>query len=50
MENATIDSFVNKECFDYKDIMRNFNSWLEKNKFSTDCEVFDVENFCMQSI
>lgn len=50
MEIATIDSFINKGCFDYKDIMRNFKSWLEKNKFTTDGGVFDVENSCMQSI
>lgn len=42
MEIATIDLFINKGCFDCKDIMMNLYYWLKENKFTTVGEVFDA--------
>lgn len=50
MEIATIDSFINKGCFDCKDIMLNFYYWLKENKFTAVGEVFDAGHTCIQSI
>lgn len=50
MEIATIDSFINKGCFDCKDIMMNFYYWLKENKFTAVGEVFDAGHTCIQSI
>lgn len=47
---ATIDSIINKSCFDFKDIMLNFYYWLKENKFTAVGEVFDAGHTCVQSI
>lgn len=50
MEIATIDSFINKEKFDYEDIMNNFYCWLHDAKYTSGDEVFDAGRTCIQSI
>ena len=44
MEIATIDSFINKGCFDCKDIMMNFYYWLKENKFTAEMTLFDSDS------
>ena len=39
---ATAKSIKDKGCIDLKDIHKNFETWLYKNKFTANDEVFDV--------
>lgn len=50
MEIATIESFINKGCFDCNDIMMNFYYWLKENRYTPDGKVFDAGHTCIQSI
>ena len=50
MEIALIDSLINKNGFDYKDIMNNFLCWMTQDKYTANGEVFDVGITCMNAI
>ena len=50
MELALIDSFINKDKFDYDDIMNNFYSWLHDSKYTATDKVFDAGRTCIQAI
>ena len=50
MEIATIDSFIQKGCFDYNDIMNNFVDWVQYGKYTPDGTVFDIGRTCLKAI
>lgn len=50
MELALIDSYNNKDYFDYDDIMTNFYYWLHDSKYTATDEVFDAGRTCIQAI
>jgi len=50
MEIATIDSIINKNKVDYKDIMENFVKWLTEAKYTPHGIVFDKGITCMEAI
>ena len=50
MEIATIDSFINKGCFDSRDIMNNFYLWVKDAKYTAGDVMFDIGHTCLQAI
>lgn len=50
MTLATMDSIINKNSIDIKDIMMNFYYWLKENRYTATGEVFDAGRTCIQSI
>ncbi len=50
MEIATIDSFIEKGCFDYYDIMTKFLKWINNGEYTATGEVFDVGRTCLKAL
>lgn len=50
MEIATIDSFIEKGCFDYYDIMNKWLNWINYAEYTANNEVFDVGHTCLKAI
>ena len=50
MEIATIESFLEKDCFDYSDIMTKWVNWLYYADYTATEKVFDVGNSCLNAI
>jgi ADP-ribosylglycohydrolase len=50
MEIATIDSFIDKGCFDYHDIMSRWVDWIDKGRYTANDRVFDVGRTCLGAI
>lgn len=50
MELATIDSYINCEKWNYKDIMTKFNLWLKDAEYTANNYVFDVGRTCLSAI
>ena len=50
MEIATIDSFIQKKCFDYKDIMDKCVKWISKSEYTPTGVTFDIGRTCLKAI
>lgn len=50
MEIATIDSFIEKGCFDYYDIMNKWLNWINYAEYTANNEVFDIGRTCLKAI
>lgn len=50
MEIATIDSFIQKKCFDYKDIMDKWVKWISKSEYTPTGVTFDIGRTCLKAI
>ena len=50
MEIATIDSFIQKKYFDYKDIMDKWVKWISKSEYTSTGVVFDIGRTCLKAI
>jgi len=50
MEIATIDSFIQKKCFDYKDIMDKWVKWISKSEYTSTGVAFDIGRTCLKAI
>ena len=50
MEIATIDSFIHKKCFDYKDIMDRWVEWINESEYSSTGVTFDIGRTCLKAI
>lgn len=50
MEICLIQSFIDKETFDYDDIMNNFIKWIEEGDFTATGKLFDIGRTCLRSI
>ena len=50
MEIATIDSFIQKKCFDYKDIMDKWVKWISKSEYTSTGVAFDIGRTCLKVI
>jgi ADP-ribosylation/crystallin J1 len=47
---ATIDSFIQKKCFDYKDIMDKWVKWISKSEYTPTGVTFDIGRTCLKAI
>ena len=50
MEIATIDSFIHKKCFDYKDIMDRWVKWINESEYTSTSVTFDIGRTCLKAI
>ena len=50
MEIATIDSFIHKKYFDYKDIMDKWIKWISKSEYTPTGVAFDIGRTCLKAI
>lgn len=50
MEIATIDSFIEKKCFDYDDIMKRWVGWINNAEYTCNGVTFDVGRTCLNAI
>lgn len=50
MEIATIDSFIHKKCFDYKDIMDRWVKWISESEYTSTGVTFDIGRTCLKAI
>ena len=50
MEIATIDSFIHKKCFDYKDIMDRWVKWISESEYTPTGVTFDIGRTCLKAI
>ena len=50
MEIATIDSFIQKKCFDYKAIMDKWVKWISKSEYTPTGVTFDIGRTCLKAI
>ena len=50
MEIATIDSFIHKKCFDYKDIMDRWVQWISESEYTPTGVIFDIGRTCLKAI
>lgn len=50
MEIATIDSFINKKKFDYDDIMKRWERWINNAEYTGYNDTFDVGRICLEAI
>ena len=50
MEIATIDSFIQKKCFDYKDIMDKWVKWISKSEYTPTGVAYDIRRTCLKAI
>ena len=50
MEIATIDSFIQKKYFDYKDIMDKWVKWISKSEYTPTGVSFDIGRTCLKAI
>ena len=50
MEIATIDSFIHKKCFDYKDIMDRWVKWICESEYTPTGVTFDIGRTCLKAI
>ena len=50
MEIATIDSFIHKKCFDYKDIMDRWVKWINESEYTSTGVTFDIGSTCLKAI
>lgn len=50
MEIATIDSFIHKKCFDYKDIMDRWVKWISESEYTPTGVIFDIGRTCLKAI
>lgn len=50
MEIATIDSFIQKKYFDYKDIMDKWVKWISKSEYTPTGVAFDIGRTCLKAI
>ena len=50
MEIATIDSFIEKKCFDYDDIMKRWEAWIANGDYSCNGVTFDVGRTCLSAV
>lgn len=50
MEIATIESFIEKECFDYEDIMTKWVNWVNYADYTATGKVFDIGRTCLKAI
>ncbi|WP_314674252.1 ADP-ribosylglycohydrolase family protein [uncultured Solobacterium sp.] len=50
MEIATIDSFIHKKCFDYKDIMDRWVKWINESEYTSTGVTFDIGRTCLKAI
>ena len=47
---ATIDSFIQKKYFDYKDIMDKWVKWISKSEYTPTGVAFDIGRTCLKAI
>ena len=47
---ATIDSFIQKKYFDYKDIMDKWVKWISKSEYTPTGMAFDIGRTCLKAI
>ena len=50
MEIATIDSFIHKKYFDYKDIMDRWVKWISESEYTPTGVTFDIGRSCLKAI
>ena len=50
MDIATIDSFIQKKYFDYKDIMDKWVKWISKSEYTPTGVAFDIGRTCLKAI
>ena len=50
MEIATIDSFIQKKYFDYKDIIDKWVKWISKSEYTPTGVAFDIGRTCLKAI
>lgn len=50
MEIATIDSFIEKNGWDYDDILNKYAEWVQNGKYTPGGEVFDIGRTCLRAI
>ena len=50
MEIDTIDSFIQKKYFDYKDIMDKWVKWISKSEYTPTGVAFDIGRTCLKAI
>jgi ADP-ribosyl-[dinitrogen reductase] hydrolase len=50
MEISTIESFLEKNKFDYSDIMHKWTEWINDGKYTANGETFDVGRTCLSAI
>ena len=50
MELAIMDSFINKNCFDYEDIMNNFYKYANEGAFTPEDKLFDIGRTILRAI
>lgn len=50
MEICTIQSYIEKEFFDYDDIMTKWMEWINEGKYTATGETFDVGRTCLAAI
>lgn len=50
MEICLIQSYIDKDKFDYDDIMNNFIKWIEHGEFTPTGELFDIGRTCLRAI
>ena len=50
MEIATIDSFIHKKYFDYKDIMDRWVKWISESEYTPTGVTFDIGRTCLKAI
>ncbi len=50
MEIATIDSFIHKKYFDYKDIMDRWVKWINESEYTSTGVTFDIGRTCLKAI
>lgn len=50
MTLATIHSFIEKECFDYADIMKKFELWVIDGEYTPQGKLFDIGRTCLSAI
>lgn len=50
MEIATIDSFIQKKYFDYRDIMDKWVRWISRSAYTPTGVAFDIGRTCLKAI
>lgn len=50
MEVCIIESYIEKNMFDYNDIMKKWEEWISTGKYTSNGETFDVGRTCLRAI
>lgn len=50
MELAIMDSFIQKNQFDYDDIMQKFNEYVNEDKYTPNCKMFDIGRTVLRAL